>query len=326
MWNNIKIPLLLIAISLYNNANAQTKKASVGKRIIKTEQSFTNNRLTNYTENDKNGNPIFDKTDGLLAEGIATINVTEYDSLKREIRSFSVHSNAGFFLTEKEYEGNLIKNYQYTTPDSTQAFSQKLLNKIKSKDAFLNLGGIKALQKGKKQLFSIAVLDSLKNVIREYDISEKGDTLGVDTHQYNSKNQEIYFRMETYDSPIWNWEIYDIYDAHSNLIKTYRIETHGEVRDTTEVYDYVYNSKDKLLSRTYHHQRSFSDKTRYVYDKQSRIAAEYYYENGKSKPAVKTTYLIDKKGKILKETKMDYRKPNNKQLTISAYKTIYTYW
>lgn len=291
---------------------------------VKTGQVFINKKLSFYYENDKNGNMIFSKNDG--ANGpITMLSVSEFDSLNREIRVFFAHSNIGFSLSETVYEANQIKEYSYSSDSETmKSFDRELLSKINSSSQFLELDAVKDLLKGDKHLTKISILDSAKKVSEEYYISKEGDTTSINFHRYDSKNNEVFFHYGTINSERWTWDIYKIYDHNANLIKSYRVSSEKGINDTTEVYNYIYDSENRIISRNYYYKREFRNKTNFIYNPQGRVAEERFYEGDEAEIDVEVFYYYDKKGNLVKKIANDFRKPEKERKEIKTFKL--TYW
>lgn len=291
------------------------------KSIIKSGIQIDNENSLFYSNN-KNGNLIFNKNDGMNGP-VTMISALEYDNLNRETKSYWVHSNLGFYLSEKEYGENQIRNYSYKSKlDKKDSYDRETLKKVKSRKDFIRLKGFTNLQEGNKYLSMIENLDSANNVIEEIFLTETGDTSSYNFHKYDSENNEISFHKRDPNSKVWNWDIYNIYDENSNLIQSFRVSFEN-IKDTTEVYDYVYK-RDLLESKTYHHRGRFQNKTVYKYNSKDEVIEELFYENDKNEIKVKTTYKYDKKGNKIEESAIDYREEKDKQK--SKTKFTFEYW
>ena len=294
------------------------------KPNVRTGKIYTNKKLTYYYENDKNGNCIFSKNDGMNGP-ITMVFVVEYDSLNREVKSYTAHSNVGFSIYETEYVNDKIIHYDYSTnSEKLKDFDRGMLNKINSQKEFLDIPAIKKLTNGFKIKTSIEVLDSMKNVEIEYYLSELGDTTSINYHKYNKNNDEIFFHYGTLGSDEWTWDIYSIYDKKNNLIKNFRISTEDGVKDTTEVRNYFYNDFNKLISKNYFNKNVFRNKTEYYYDKKMNLYKELFYEDEENKIDVITKYKFDKKGVAIKKITKDFRNSKHERKEVITYKL--TYW
>jgi hypothetical protein len=296
----------------------QTKN-SQSKNVNKAGKIYTNKKLTGYSENDKNGNLIFSKNDGMNGE-ITMLFAAEYDSLNRKTRIFLAHSNIGFSLSEKVYDSNKIYHYEYKNKaDTVDSFDRDTLNKINTRLEFLELHAIKALIKGKRQLNEIEILDAAKNVIAEIYFSENGDTSSINTHTYNSNNKEILFRYGLKSEEPWIWDIYYLYDSSLNLIKSIRLSSkHGKM-DTTEVYTNHYNSSNLMISKDYYNAKKFMNKTDYTYNTKKQLIKEYFFEREESILDVITYYLYNSNGKCYKKIQIDYRLPKKDRKKVLTY-------
>lgn len=293
------------------------------KSIIKSGTTKTKDKSL-YFENDIKGNMIFSLNEGMNGP-ITMIFASEYDSLNRETRSYWVHSNLGFYLSEKVYEKGCVKNFEYKSiSDSTFSYDRETLKKIKTRDDFTKMKIFIELGFGSKVLSKIDYLDSADNVIKEIYLSESGDTTSINHYEYNANNQEIFFHYGTIGDESWTWDIYYLYDEHNNKVKSYRISSSNGIKDTTEVYNYIYNSDNRLISDNYYYKEAFRNKTDYYYNKRSQIIQELFCEGNENKIDVKTTFKYDRKGNVKKKVQYDYRNPKNEQKEV--FITKFEYW
>lgn len=293
------------------------------EKIVKTGKVYTNHKLSYYYENDKRGNTIFTKNNGMNGP-ITMLFVSEYDSLNRETRTYFAHSNIGFSISENVYTSNKTLHYKYQTDSINEnTYQRDSLNKINSQKEFIELKSIQQLIHGEKKLKEIEVLDSNKNVITEIYFSDQGDTSSINTRVFNSNNKEILFRYGIINKEPWIWDIYSTYDSNMNLIKSTRLSSKNGVKDTTEIYSYTYNSSNKLTSQMYHYQKDFRNKTEYVYDTNNKLIEERFYEGEEFELDVLTKYKYNKNGMLLKRTKQDFRGNGNVKRDVFTYKLIY---
>jgi hypothetical protein len=305
--------LLLITLQLF---------AQNVKPVVRLSQTFTNKKLTGITKNDRNGNAIFSKNDGMNGP-ITMIFASDYDNLNRETRSYSAHSNVGYSVLEKAYDGNKVLWYEFPA-DTTQTYSfdRDVLNEFDSKEAFIASDPIQILLQQQKRLFGIDILNDQKNIVTSYYVSEKGDTTSIRTYRYDDKNNEVFFHLEDYGSDLWNWDIYSIYDKNSNLIKSYRVEPKSN-NDTTEVREYQYNDKNLRISEAYFNRGQLYNRTEYTYDKAGRLTTELFYEEDFKNPRSLLTYKYDKSGELLQTHLMHYTQPRKSRKTVTTFKDIY---
>ena len=150
-----------------------------------------------YSEDDAHGNMIFSKNVGMNGP-ITMISASEYDSLNRLTKTYFVHSNFGFTLTENVYDANAVKEYDYYIKNDTAfSYDREILNAINTRTEFVEMDVFVALKNGEKQLTNIEYFDSANNKIKEVYLSEEGDTTAINTYEFNDKNQEIWFHMGT---------------------------------------------------------------------------------------------------------------------------------
>lgn len=311
------ITLILSNFGLFAQDKNIEKTVRIGKIL-------TNNKLSYYFENDKNGNEIFNKNDGMNGP-ITMIFVSEYDSMNRELRTYFAHSNIGYSVSEKVYMNNKIYHFEYISDSINEtSYQRSTLNKINTQKEFLELKSIQQLLNGEKKLKEIEELDSNKNIIAEIYYSDEGDTSSINTREYNSKNKEILFRYGIYDKESWNWDIYSIYDSNSNLTKSIRLSSNNGVNDTTEIYSYQYISSNKLASNNYYYNKDFRNRTEYVYNKTDMLIEERFYEGEEFKIDVLTKYKYKKNGMLIKKTQKDFRSNGKVKKEIFTY--IYIYW
>lgn len=313
----IKLFTSLIIIFAIQSTKCQTPPIV---KSIKT-QSFKN--TSKLQENDSEGNVLFRKNNGMNGP-ITIISVFEYDSLNRKVRSFLAHSNIGYSVSEVLYKKNKRESYKYTNPDVSGSINRNILNNINTKEEFKALKDIQNLIRGEKRLAWIETLDSNENRTQIKFLDEKGETTTIQSYRYNENNQKIYFRYNTPKSKLWNWEIFSLYDINSNLVKSFRVTPNGEYQDTSEIYNYYYNSKNLKVLKTLHNNNKFERKIEYQYNNKSQIVKEKFYEDDESIPKIITTYKYDKWGNVVKEIRkrLQYSGKNLKEIT----KIKYEYW
>ncbi len=300
-------------------------KSVDNSKITKTYKTFINHKLCGYEEHDKKGNIIFSKNNGMNGP-ITMLYVAEYDSLSRRTRSYFVHSNLGFSAIDIVFEPLKIKYFHFSLESSDEnSYNRTFLNTVNSKKEFMELKETKDLMKGKKELSNIELLDSTNHVMIEYYLSEKGDTSSINTYQYNKDHKEVWFHYGTIGSEDWTWDIYSIYNDHLDKIKSYRVSATNDIRDTTEVYQYIYNSNHQLISENYYHKKKFSHKTDYVYNEKGQLIKEQFYEGDEAVIDVITTYQYDKNTKLVsKKVSKDYRNSKKPETEVWEFKA--TYW
>ncbi|GEM_PF-2784178 len=314
--------LILTSYLLFQLGLLAQMKSEIKPRI-KTGKIYTNKKLSYYFENDKKGNCIFSKNDGMNGS-ITMIFVVEYDSLNREVKSYSAHSNIGFSINETEYLNDKVIHYDYSIKsENSKDFDREILNKINSQKEFLEMPGIKKLTNGLKIKTRIEVLDSMKNVKIEYYLSEIGDTTSINYYKYNKNNDEIFFHYGTLGSDEWTWDIYSIYDEKNNLIENFRISTEDGIKDTSEVRKYFYNEHNKLISENYFNKNEFNSKTEYYYDKKMNLYKELFYEYQEFEIDVITKYKFNKNGIAVKKISKDFRNPKHEQKESITYELMY---
>ncbi|MES2514685.1 MAG: hypothetical protein V4580_11100 [Bacteroidota bacterium] len=284
--------------------------------------SNTNNSY--YYENDKKGNSVFSRNNGMNGP-ITMISFLEYDSLNRITKSYFAHSNIGYYLSETLYQNSKVTHYSYTTDSRMENdYNRELLNKIHTKKEFIYLKAYTDLHKSKKVISSIDSLDKFGNVVSELTYSETGDTSSYHTYKFNEHNKEILFHFGTKDSESWTWDIYSVYDSNLNRLKSFRISSENGLKDTSEVYNYIYDSTNHLLESNYYHHRVFKNKTLYQYDKNHKVKKETFYEGDQTVVDVITEYEYNKYDLLIKKVTYDSRNVKNKGKETCNY--TYTYW
>lgn len=317
----MKALILFFLIISVHHLMGQTPSES--SRKIKTIITVSNKKDKSiFYQKDSKGNQIFVKNDGMNGP-ITMISASIYDSLNRETKSYFVHSNLGFYIKEISYSKDQIKYYSHENDSITSEFySRKLLNKIKTKSEFLKSEGIQLLLKENKYLSMIKKLDLSNNVVEEIHLSKEGDTSSIFFYQYDNKNNQTYFRYFTPKSKIWNWEIFSVYDDSSNMIKSFRIV--NDTKDTSEVYNYIYNSKNQLVSEDYYSYNKFGNRTDYYYNQKKQVTEKLFYEREENDLDHKTKFKYNKSGNVIEEIRVEYR--NKKKTSIEKLKTKYTFW
>jgi hypothetical protein len=285
----------------------------------KTFNVTSSNENYFYSEDDARGNMIFSKNVGMNGP-ITMLSASEYDSLNRVTKSYSAHSNIGFYLTENVYDANTVMSYEYISKtDTSFSFDRAVLNLIKTRKEFIEMDVFVALKNGERQLRNIEYVDASNNIIKEVYISENGDTTGINTHQFNDKNQEIWFHIGTIDSELWTWDIYYEYDEHSNKIKSSRVSSSDGIRDTTEVYRYYYNEDNLLTSETYYYEKTFRNKSEYSYNEKKQVVQVLFYEGEETILDAKTIYTYSKTGDVTKKTIFDYRNKGKERKEVFTF-------
>lgn len=293
------------------------------EKIVKSGKVYTNHKLSYYYENDASGNTIFTKNDGMNGP-ITMLFVDEYDSLNRETRTYSAHSNIGFSIWETVYESNKISHYEYISDSLNEtSYHRDTLNKINSQKEFLESASIKQLLKGVKQLTEMDILDSNQNVVTEIYFSDNGDTSSINTRVYNSMNKEILFRYGVKNDGPWSWDIYSNYDSHSNLTSSIRLSPNNGVMDTTEIYTFQYDASNQLTSKYYYYKKDFKNKTEYTYNKNNQVIEARFYEGDEYTLDVLTTYKYKKNGMLARKTQSDYRGSGKVKKEVFTYKLKY---
>ena len=315
----MRILLLMGMLACYISALGQYN----AKSIIKTQKTKSKNTLE-YTENNKHGDIIFYRN--IDRDDRITMAFTyDYDSLNRKIKSLSVHSNIGYDAEEYIYENNTIKDYVHTDSATTKfPYNQEFLNKINSRKKFINLPISKELQSKNKNISTITYLNNLAQKIEENYLSDSGNITLKTYYIYNLKNKEISFRLKSPINKESNWNIYSLYDANDNKIKSFRISMPNESADTTEVYTYQYNNSNKLIAINYFYKGKFNTKTIYRYNSTNLLIEELFYQEEETILDTKTIFEYNQKGDIKRKMVYDYR--NTETPKKEVYKTKTKYW
>lgn len=307
-----KITILLFGIILL--VSCETTKSVVIKSGVQVS-----NQNSLFFENNRKGELIFNKNNGMNGP-VTMISALEYDNLNRETKSYWVHSNLGFYLSEIEYGERQIRNYRYKPKsDINLPYDRETLQNINSRKDFINMEGFANLQNGNRYLSLVENLDSVGNIIEQIFLAENGDTTSFNLYKFDSENKEISFHKRDPKADFWNWDIYKVYDENSNLIQSFRVST-GSLRDTTERYNYYYEG-DLLMSKDYYHRESFQNRTSFKYNSEGQLIEELFYEGDEDETKVINTFKYDKRGNLIEEHKIDFRREKDKQKS----KTIFTY-
>jgi hypothetical protein len=277
-----------------------------------------------YFENDKNGNVIFSINQEMNGP-ITMIFAIEYDSLKRETKYYWVHSNLGFFISEKVYENGCVKNYELKAKsDTAYAFDIEALKEIDSRAEFTDLMVFSEMESGNRILSNIDFLDSADNVIKEIYLSENGDTTSINYSTYNSNNQETFYHHGDNNDEFWVWDIFNLYDEDNNLVKSFRISSSDGIKDTTEYYNYIYDKDNRLISHNFSFKNGFTNRTDYYYNSNNQVILELFYEDSETELKAKTIFRYDGKGNVKKKVLFDYRNPKREQKEV--FNTKLEYW
>lgn len=317
----MKYPFLLCF--LFASTALCAQQAPDTRPKIKTLLEESSKGGSYYAEFGPDGTRLFTKLDGLNHNPVM-LYAAEFDSLQRERISWSAHANLGFYIDESVYEKDRVLHYKYRSDSILRkAFDGSALHDINSKEAFLQMEGLKALAQQPKYLGRIELLDSAGHVTAEIQHSEKGDTTSIDTYDYNEKGLQVAFHYNVGHTDLWAWDIYQQYDDQGQRVLSYRIPRASGGQDTTEVYTYRYNSFHQLESESHYDRKNFINRTDYVYENK-RLKAEYFYERKEHEPDVITTYTYNAEGYIAQETQRDFREPKKRRKEVIRYH--YTYW
>lgn len=293
------------------------------KPIIKSKTVYCNKKLTYIELNDVRGNLIFLKSGG-IDEPSTLITYSEFDSLNREIKTYSAQSDFGYSYHENIYRDNKIFHYNsLDDPAGRDSFSQEHLRQVRSSEDFLSLDGVKRLAGRKKRLVLINELDTAGNVVTEIYLSEKGDTTSINNFRYNDHNKNTYFHMGSVNDETWRYSVYYIYDNNLNQIKNFRVPDNA-ITDTTEVSNYTYGNHNQLLSENYYYNSKFGHRTDYYYNSKQQLVKELFYEGEESVVDAVTTYKYDSQGNLSKKTIVDNLKPKGSRKEV--YRYAYTLW
>jgi hypothetical protein len=269
--------ILLICCVISLTAFSQVKKG-VDAKIIKSGKITQSDGANYYFENDREGNSIFSKNVGMNGP-ITMISVREYDSLGRQIRSFSVHSNLGFSLNETEYVGNQVFYYKYISAKADEHPSdQKSLENINSQKQFLALPVVQELKSGDRVLKQIETYNADSTEMTNYYIAEAGDTSSINVTEFDSLGRQTVYHYGRDNTDSWNWDIYYTYDKAQNMYQNVRVSKPNSDADTTELRRSFYNDQDRLISRDYYRKGHFEDRTVYEYN-DNKLAVELYYSD-----------------------------------------------
>lgn len=324
MKQSTLIVLYYLIINLNCSFQIASSQTLENNLIVKNGKITRSDKSNYYFENNKKGNCVFAKNDGMNGP-ITMIYFHEYDSLDRILKSFFVHSNIGYCLTENVYKDNKIFHFSFNADSFKESeYSRELLKKINSVQEFQDLNAFVELYKSKKTLTSIDSVDKFNNVVSELSFDENGDTSGYNTYQFNKNNKEIWFHLGTKGSKDWTWDIYSEYDQNLNLLKSYRVSWVNGVQDTTELRNYKYDSRNNLLEENYFNKNVFQNKTSYRYNNNNQLIEEFFYEEDSTKIDVVSSYRYNKLNQLIRKESIDYRgdKKSNKETSIYTYK----YW
>lgn len=293
------------------------------KHGIKTMQIFTNKQLTLIADYDTAGNCVFMKNIGMNGP-ITMLFVNDHDLQNRETISYWAHSNLGFMLSEKVYEGPRILSYEYMGDSTTNLeIDRHKLDSIAGRDDFFKLNEVKTLKSTKRYLQDIEFLDSLNRMEISYSISEEGDTTTITTTYFDKNWKEVRFRYESQTDSNWIWDIYYDYDEAGNEIRSYRVESEAGIIDTSEVYNYKYDEFGRMIEENYFYRGEFQNKTMYQYDKKDQLIEELFFEQENEWDVVTDYKYAKKTGWLKKKVVMDLRLPAKERKKVLVYKYQY---
>jgi hypothetical protein len=271
-------------------------------------------------EYDSEGNKNFEFNSGMNGS-LTEITAFEYDSLNREVKWYHVHSNMGYFVSERIYKDEKIYSYSYS-PNTYNLYSCKrsILNEINSKQELIKMEGLVHLQKLQKHLTNISYLEN-NNVVKKVNFSNKGDTISIDSSSFNSNNKETSSHRINLKTSGWDSESFYVYDDSSNLVKWFNVK--GKHNDTLNTFVYTYQN-NQLKSKEVYHRKELRNRTTYGYNENGQVEKELFFELQEKDIKVKHHYKYDQCGNLRKEYIQDYRKPKNEQKTV--IKTNFDYW
>lgn len=269
------LPMFFLMFFLEGKTWAQaTPKAKIIKQstIKRSDGSF------GYLELDKKGNAVFSFNNGLNGS-ITMIFASEYDSLNREVRSFSAHSNLGFSYSEYIYAEKKIYYYNYdVSEDSLVDCSRDELDLLNTREKFLQSPKIKLLKESNRTLSLIKELDENQKILKEIYIAENGDTSSMNVYEYDSLGREKVFRLGVIGDDQWRWNVYSEYDEQSNRVLTYRMEPTANGEEKSEVRSYTYDKGNHRIKEDYYNRGIFQNQSIYTYDKAGRRKESLFYE------------------------------------------------
>lgn len=293
-------------------------------KILKTVKVFDRKKTIIIKNFDQNGNCIFSKVDGLYGP-VVMISAKDYDSLNREIRSISAHCNIGFTMEENSYFKNNAKTFTYypSNIDTIRQFKKysyhpfDFIEKINSREQLNEIAEVKNLFSGKRVLVNITFLnENNKNFLR-INFNKNGDTLTIENFLLNNWEVIKYFNKEEEDNKTI---VTREYDNNFNIVKECRIQSNG----LTEDYYFKFSATNKKIESVRFSNKTFEDKTVYIYDSMDRLIRKIEYYHTPDKITLITYYKNDQYGNMTKETCFDLT--GHKKKLKYVYKTENVYW
>ena len=316
---------------------------------LKNIRQYQDDILLNARTYDKLGNKIFSHYKQYVSknwngEYITMISASIFDYFGKEIKSYSLHSNAGLSILCYEYDnsGNNIKTYQQNNDyeeddDLINKNPYHYISDIKNIDELINHSKIKEIELvAKKRLLCENTFDSVGNMITEISYQENGDRSSYRRNEYNKDNNKIYFYNEW--SKENNWEYYFEYEKrHSffeedlqteskpiKLLQSVRVDydwREGRKR-VSDITFYKYNKEDLLMDVTKYNKGEFKEKYIYEYNDLNQVSKRSFV-NETNQIVVESTYLYDKEGNIIEEKINDFRSGEE---NVKKYRYEYEYY
>lgn len=354
-----QILLFILLLTLSNQSFGQHSNLSIDihrptdkipkklKRIIQYSDSL----IFNIIEYDTSGNEIFTYHRQYVGEfwngkyiTMITGNVFENN---RIVKTYSLHSNAGFNIYSFEYDTVLkqLKNFTFTIESdlSDHKINSNPFKDIDTITTFNEILGVRPIQdienKSRKVLTSIEKMDSNGNLMIKnfYMPNGKKDKPSI-IYEYDKMGQLI---SEIYQNPIMKFGIKRIEYTYLENKLTQTIVKYGD-NDTSELKLFKYN-KAGLLSTQYLLRSKFINdgivyydfyKYSYTYNEKGELIKKTTSTiltqslamlDDVKKFIEKTHYFYDNNGYVIKEINHDYSSmtvtTKNYRYELTFYKT-----
>jgi YD repeat-containing protein len=107
------------------------------------------------------------------------------------------------------------------------------------------------------------------------------------------------------------------------LIQSVRLSSEDNIKDTTEIYTYHYDSSQKLISESYYHKKDFGNRTEYFYNTNGHVVEERFYEGEEFELDVLTKYKYTPEGMLSKKIQRDFRVNRKGKKDLFRYEVRY---
>lgn len=265
---------------------------------------------------------------------IIMIDAFIYNDFNELIKTYSLHSNAGFSSDSLVYNeaGFLSRKYRKNNwSNSSQNVNSNpysYIAEIHSLKELISHEEIKSFELSQENYLSNQYFYADNGNLRlKYSFNKSGDTTSIWSYTYDNNNSLIYLTIKdtflgyvesyyTYDNP--NFYMEEQVDTSTwNLIQVLTIKRKSNLSLPTSIVDitYTYDDFGFIKTKTNISDGVFKSREEYVYNTQGKVIAKTSYLGNWNKKAFSITYSRNKEGYIIKSLENDIiaNKVNSKQ-------------